>query len=168
VWWGREGEACPRGRAKMQPGPAGAERGAARRGLLAAAEAQRRESTAGHARPHQTDALVARHHRNTSVRRCALEAYGNHACACGCAVLDARDDLLADEAALVEVDAAKLVHVALMRKRIPVSKVGAALRDAKRDSMSLVLRRVDKLSANVGAGIGGATRRYKSTQARPG
>jgi hypothetical protein len=49
----------------------------------------------------------------------AVEAHGHHPRARRAAVLDARDHLLADEAALVEVDAAELVHVGLVRNASP-------------------------------------------------
>src|SRR4029453_1602476 len=73
--------------------------------------------------------------------RKAVEGHGHHAAARGAAVLDARDHLLSDEAALVEIDAAELVHVGLMWKCIAVDEIEAAARDAKRDAMPLVGRR---------------------------
>src|SRR5262249_17980704 len=71
-----------------------------------------------------------------------------------------------DEAALIEVDAAQLVHVALMRKGIAVGEVEAAARHPERDAMSLVGRRVDELGAQVGCRLAGKVRRQHAAQAQ--
>ena len=59
---------------------------------------------------------LARRHRDAGFRRRAVEGDRHDAGARGAAMLDARHDLLADEAALVEIDAAELVHVGFVRK----------------------------------------------------
>ena len=53
-------------------------------------------------------------------------------------MLDARDHLLPDEAALVEVDASELVHVGLVREGVAVHEIEAAARNAERDAVRLV------------------------------
>ena len=89
---------------------------------------------------------------------------GHDARARGAAVLHARDHLLADEAALVEVDAAELVHVGLVRERIAVDEVEAAARHAERDAVRLVGRGIEQLGAEVGRGLGGQVRRQHAAQ----
>src|SRR5581483_281028 len=54
------------------------------------------------------------------------------------AVLHARDDFLADIAALPEVDAAKLVHVDIVRKYLAIGEVGPALGDAEGDAVRVI------------------------------
>ncbi len=89
---------------------------------------------------------------------------GTIAGARGAAVLHARDHLLADEAALVEVDAAELVHVGLVRERIAVDEVEAAARDAERDAVRLVDRRLDQVRAEIGGGFARKMRRQHAAQ----
>ena len=91
-------------------------------------------------------------------------AHGHYPRARGAAVFDARDHLLADEAALVEVDAAELVHVGLVRKGIAIDEVEAAARHAERDPMRLVGGRVEQLRAEVGRGLLGEVRREHAAQ----
>ncbi len=63
-------------------------------------------------------------------------------------MLHARDDLLADIAALVEIDAGKTVHVGLVRERIAVHEIEPAARHAERDAMGLVFGGIDQLGAD--------------------
>ena len=79
-------------------------------------------------------------------------------------MLDARDHLLADEAALVEVDAAELVHVGLVRERIAIDEVEAAARHAERDAVRLVDRGIDEFRAEIGRGLAGKMRRQHAAQ----
>ena len=90
----------------------------------------------------------------------------HHARARGAAMLDARDHLLADEAALVEVDAAELVHVGLVRKGIAVNEIEAAARHAERDPVRLVGGGLEQLRAEIGRGLGGQVRRQHAAQAQ--
>jgi len=94
------------------------------------------------------DGLLAGAHRRAGLGSKAVEAHGHHPRARGAAVFDARDHLLADEAALVEVDAAKLVHVGLVREGIAIDEVEAAARYAECDPMRLVGGRVEQLRAD--------------------
>ena len=55
------------------------------------------------------------------------------------AMLHARHHLLADEAALLEVDAVQLIEHRLMREGVAESVVAAALGHAKRDAAGVIL-----------------------------
>ena len=70
------------------------------------------------------------------------------------AMLHARDDLLADVAALAEVDAAELVHVGVVREGVAEGEVDAAFRHAERDAVRVVvgLARLVEIRRHVGAG----------------
>ncbi len=54
-------------------------------------------------------------------------------------MLRARDDLLTDEATLLEVDAGKQVHIGLMRKSFAVRKIQTALRHPGGDAARVVV-----------------------------
>ncbi len=69
-------------------------------------------------------------------------------------MLHARNDFLADVAALVEIDAAELIHVGFVGKRVAVGEVAAAARHAKRDAVGLVFRGVDQRRAEISGGLG--------------
>ena len=56
----------------------------------------------------------------------------------GPAMLHARDDLLADVAALVEIDAVEQVEVGVVREGVAVGEIDAALRHADGDAQRLV------------------------------
>ena len=83
-------------------------------------------------------------------------------------MLDARDHLLTDEAALVEVDSGELIHVGLVGKRVAVRKVGTALRHAERDPMRLVVGRLDQRGADRGRRLGGEVGRQHAAHAERG
>ena len=70
------------------------------------------------------------------------------------AMLHARDDLLADEAALGEVDAGELVHVRVMGEGLAEGEVDAALGNAEPDAMGVVggFGRFGEIGRHVGAG----------------
>src|SRR5262249_53761405 len=148
---------------KLRPGrldqpyldAAGDERLARRDGIADAIEAKQSKAATLRARPERSHALAAGAQRPARLGRKAVEGQRHHAAARSAAVLDARDHLLSDETALVEVDAPQLVHVALMRKSIAVSEVEAAARHPERDAMGLVGRRVDELGAQVGYRLAG-------------
>src|SRR5947209_4040563 len=80
-------------------------------------------------------------------------------------MLHARHDLLADEAALVEIDAMELVHVGLMRKRIAIHEIKAAARYPERDAVPLECGRRDQRGAEVGRRLGGEMRRQNDAMA---
>ncbi len=61
----------------------------------------------------------------------AVELQRQDAAACRAAMLHARDDLLADIAALGETDALQLVEIGLVRKELARSDIGLAVGDAK-------------------------------------
>ena len=96
----------------------------------------------------------------------AVEAHRHHARARAAAVRHARDDLLADEAALVEIDAVKLIHVGLVREGIAVDEVEPAARHAERDAVRFVVRGIDQLRAEIGGGLTGKMRRQHAAQAK--
>ena len=56
----------------------------------------------------------------------------------GPAMLDARDDLLADKAALVEIDAVNEIEIGVVREGLAIGEVDAPLRNAERDAVGLV------------------------------
>ena len=71
----------------------------------------------------------------------------------GAAMLDARHHLLADVAALVEIDAGELVHVGFVRESVAVDEVEPAARHAERDAVRLVGVGIDQLGAEIGGGL---------------
>ena len=71
-------------------------------------------------------------------RRQAGEVNPDDALACRAAMLDARDDLLADKAALVEIDAMNEVEIGVVREGFAIGEVGAPLGNAERDAVGLV------------------------------
>ena len=70
-------------------------------------------------------------------------------------MLDARDHLLPDIAALPEIDAAELVHVGFMRERVAIDEIHAAARHAERDAVRVIGLGVGQRRAEVGGGLGG-------------
>ena len=68
----------------------------------------------------------------------AGEVNPDDALACRAAMLDARDDLLADKAALLEIDAMNEVEIGVVREGFAIGEVDAPLRNAERDAMGLV------------------------------
>src|ERR1700730_4605424 len=63
-------------------------------------------------------------------------------------MLHARNHLLPDVTALLEVDAVQAVHVGFVRKRIAIDKLKTAARNARGDAMSLIGGAIDQLGAN--------------------
>ena len=59
-----------------------------------------------------------------------------------------RDDLLSDIAALVEIDAAELIHVGFVRKHIAEAKSMPPSRHAERDAMGVIGLAVDEIGAD--------------------
>ena len=98
-----------------------------------------RKPAAGAAEPSVPTALSPAVTGIAGFRREAVEGDRHDAVARGAAMLDARDHLLADVAALVEIDAAELVHVGLVRKGVAIDEIEAAARHAERDAMRLVV-----------------------------
>src|SRR5262249_26851092 len=99
-------------------------------------------------RAEDADRFLTCAHRSAGLRCEALESYADYAGSGGSAMLDARNHLLADEAALGKVDAAQLVHVALVRKCIAIDEIKPAARDRERNAMRLVGHRINELGAN--------------------
>ena len=89
--------------------------------------------------PIMPSVALAGHHRGAGFRRRAVEGDRHDAGARGAAMLDARHHFLADEAALVEIDAAELVHVGLVREGVAVDEIRAAARHAERDAVRFVV-----------------------------
>ena len=86
------------------------------------------------------------------------------------AMLHARHHLLADVAALVEIDAAELVHVGLVREGVAVDEIEPAARHAERDAVRLVGGCIHQLGAEIGrrllARCGGSMMRWPSAGSR--
>ena len=53
-------------------------------------------------------------------------------------MLDARDNLLSDVAAFVEIDAVELVHVGLVRECVAIDEIETAARHAERNAVGFV------------------------------
>ena len=102
---------------------------------------------------------------DAGVRPKTLIGDRNHAGAGDAAMLHARHHLLADEAALVEVDAVELVHVGLVRERIAIDEVEAAARHAERDAVRLVVRGIDQRGAEIVGGLFRQVRRQHDARA---
>ena len=73
-------------------------------------------------------------------------------------MLDPRHHFLADIATFLEIDAAELIHVGFMRKRIAVSEIEAAARDAERNAVGFIILRAHKRGAKFARRRGGAMR----------
>ena len=85
------------------------------------------------------DRSVARRHLDAGLGREAVAIDDRHdPGARRAAVLHARDDLLADVAALVEIDAVQLVHQRLVREGVAPQKILAAFGHAERDAVGVV------------------------------
>ena len=123
------------------------------------------------AEPVHADLLVARHHRHAGVGRKAVVGDRHDAVARGAAMLHARHDLLADIAALVEIDAVELVHVGFVRERVAIDEIESAARHAERDAVRLVGCGIDQRRAEIGGGFarqdrGGRITRWPSAGSR--
>ena len=103
----------------------------------------------------------------TPTSRCMfLDRDRYDAVARGAAMLHARHHLLADVAALVEIDAGKLVHVGFVREGVTVDEIEPAARHAERDAMGLVGGRIDEFGTEVGGGLLRQMRRQHHPQAK--
>ena len=132
-----------------------------------AVEAQHRKPAACRRdEPVTPTVLVAGHHRHAGVGREAFGRDRHDAVARGAAMLHARHHLLADIAALVEIDAGELVHVGLVREGVAVDEVEPAARHAERDAVRLVGLRLDQLGAEIGRGLLGQMRRQHARAGR--
>ena len=99
-------------------------------------------------RSHRADHLVAGENGGADLRRGAIENDLHRAGARGAAVLHPRHHLLADIAALVEIDPVQAVHVGLVRERIAVHEVEAAAGNAAGDPMRIIGGAVDQFRAD--------------------
>ena len=89
-------------------------------------------------------------------RQGPLPLHADDALPRGTAMLHARHHLLADEAALLEVDAVQLIEHRLMREGVAESVVAAALGHAKRDAARVILILAGERAAEIGdIGVGG-------------
>ncbi len=86
-------------------------------------------------RAHGADRDLAHQDLGADRRRLTLEHHRSDPLACCAAVLDPGDDLLADVAALGEVEPVQPVEVGFVRKSLAIGKVDAALGDAGRDAV---------------------------------
>ena len=89
--------------------------------------------------PSSAREIVIGHRHDAAARRAAM--------------LHARDHFLPDVAALLEIDAAELVHDGLVREGVVVHEVEPAARHAERDAMRLVVLGVDQVGAEIGGGL---------------
>src|SRR5215475_9108481 len=144
------GEARPVGLDGADLHAACRQREARREGVGHAIEAQHGEAAPARRRSHGADGALARRHRRPGLGRERLEGDRHYAVARGAAMLHARYDFLAHIAALLEVDAAELVHVGLVREGLAVNEIKAAAWDSKRDTVRLVGARVDERGAELG------------------
>ncbi len=87
------------------------------------------------------DLDAARHDLRSGLRQRRLSHDGHHPLARYAAVLHARDDLLADEAALLEGHSVQLIEQRLVREGVAEHVVLAALGHAERDAMRVILVR---------------------------
>ena len=131
-----------------------------------AVEAQHRKPAVAGMRAGDADLLVAGHHRHAGVGGEAFRRDRHDAVSRGAAMLHARHHLLADIAALVEIDAGELVHVGLVREGIAVDEIEAAARHAERDAVGLVGRRLEQLGAEIGRRLLGEMRRQHERAGR--
>src|SRR5262249_35143072 len=83
-------------------------------------------------------------------------------------VLYAEGLVLADETALVEDDAAELIHGGLVGEDTAVEEIGPAARDAERDAMGLVRGGINELGAEIRRRGAGEVRRQHAARAELG
>ena len=134
----------------------GRERRRRGRGARAPAHGRRR-------RAHRANLAFTGRDGCSGLRRRALVAYRARSRRamprCPCAY-----DLLADIAAFGEINAAKLVHISLMRESVAVAEVDAYRRRVPRDAERVVLVRLDERGAEARRRVGSAMRRYHQAQ----
>jgi hypothetical protein len=75
------------------------------------------------------------------------------------AMLGARHDFLADIAALVEIDAAELIHVSFMGKGVAINEINPAARYAERDAVRFIVLRARQRGAKLARCLRRAMRR---------
>ena len=68
-------------------------------------------------------------------------------------MLHPRHHFLADKAALLEVDAAELIHVGLVRKGVAIGEIDTAMGHAERDPVRVVSGGIGELGAKLGRGL---------------
>jgi hypothetical protein len=102
---------------------------------------------------HGADGFTAGEHGRAGFWCGIFKFDANRSRACGAAMLHPRHHLLADIAALVEIDAVKPVHVGFVRKGIAIAEVEAAAGNAQRDAVGLVGRTVDHLRSDQVSGF---------------
>jgi hypothetical protein len=120
---------------------------AARHRIRNAIEPQQRHGAPIRGRAHRADLAIAGRHRRARLWDRAVVTHRHRAGACRAAMLHARHDFLADVTAFLEIDAAELVHVALVREGVAIAEIDAALGHTKRDAMGLVLAGIDEFRA---------------------
>ena len=98
----------------------------------------------------------------------AAGAGDDEAAAGGAAMLHARHHLLADVAALAEIDAGELVHVGVVGEGVAEGEVDAAFGDAERDAVGVVVgfRLPGRSRPSTGGWPAGATIRQPSAASR--
>ena len=131
-------------------------------------EPQQREPAASGRRAEHADLLLARHHRQAGAGREVVIDDRHDAAARAGAMLDARDHLLPDIAAFVEIDAGELVHVGLVREGVAIDEIHAAARHAERDAVRLDRLGVGEPRAEIGGCLGGQMRRQHAAHAERG
>src|SRR5262249_21731465 len=98
----------------------------------------------------RADLLPAGHDPPARGRRGLFVSESHDAATAVGALLDARNDLLADIAAFVEIDAVKLVHTGLVWERVAIDEVETATRHAVRDAMGFIVIRTAQPRADIG------------------
>ena len=106
------------------------------------------DSLAARCRADGADRLVAGKNGGASFGRSTVQQHLDAAGARGAAMLHARHHLLADIAALVEIDARKAVHVGLVREGVAICEVDPAPRHAAGDPMGLIVGRIDQFGVD--------------------
>src|SRR5690606_24909153 len=90
---------------------------------------------------HRAERTASRHDFGACCRKISCGIHLHNAAPRRAAMLHARDDLLTNIAALSEGDAAKLIHVGVMREGVAISKIDGSLGYAEGDSVSVVMTR---------------------------
>ncbi len=83
-------------------------------------------------------------------------------------MLDARHHFLADIAAFLEIDAAELVHVGIVREGVVIDEVEPAARHAERDAMRFIGGLIDERRAELPGDIACQMRGQDHAQAERG
>src|SRR3984885_14655544 len=113
-------------------------------------ESQERERLAPRGGAERADGQFAVEDWRPRRRRGARQFHARDAFAGGPAVLHARNDLLADIAALVEIDPMEEVEIGVVREGVAIGEIEPALRRSYGDTQALVF--VDMLRSEGGGG----------------